>query len=65
VSNRTNRRLSRRDRERERHRQEILEAAERVFVREGYHAATVEAIAREAEFGIGTIYNFFQSKEDL
>lgn len=58
-------RLSRRDRERERHRQEILQAGERVFVREGYHAATVEAIAREAEFGIGTIYNFFQSKEDL
>jgi len=65
VIEQAQKRLSRRDRERQRHRQEILQAAERVFVREGYHAATVETIAREAEFGIGTIYNFFQSKEDL
>lgn len=56
---------SRRERERERHRLEILEAAERVFVREGYHAATVEKIAKEAEFAVGTLYNFFDSKEEM
>jgi AcrR family transcriptional regulator len=39
---------SRRDRERETHRREILEAAERVFAVKGYEAATVEEIAREA-----------------
>ena len=57
--------LSRRERERERHRREMLDAAERVFVRDGFHQATVEHIAQEAEFAVGTIYNFFKSKEDL
>jgi len=57
--------LSRREREREAHRREILEAAERVFVRKGYHATTVEEIASEAEFAVGTLYNFFKGKEDL
>ncbi len=57
--------LSRKARERERRRREILDAAETVFVRKGYHAATVEEIAQEAEFAVGTLYNFFQSKDDL
>jgi len=57
--------LSRKERERERHRQEILAAAERVFVRKGYHSATVEEIAQEAEFAVGTIYKFFKGKDDL
>ena len=56
---------SRRDREREAHRREILDVAERVFVRKGYFEATVEEIAQEAEFAVGTIYNFFKSKEVL
>lgn len=56
---------TRRQRERERHRQEILEAAERVFVERGYEAATVEQIAREAQFAVGTLYLFFKGKEDL
>jgi len=58
-------RLSRREREREAHRRELLEAGERVFVRNGYHATTVEEIASEAEFAVGTLYNFFKGKEDL
>jgi TetR/AcrR family transcriptional regulator len=57
--------LSRKDRERERHRLEILAAAERVFVRKGYLGTTVEDIAREAEFAVGTLYNFFAGKEEL
>ena len=56
---------TRKERERERHRREIMEAAERVFVRKGYYAATVEEIAHEAEFAVGTLYNFFKSKDDL
>ena len=55
----------RKQRERERHRREILEAAERVFVRKGYHAATTDEIAAEAEFAVGTLYNFFRSKDEL
>lgn len=57
--------LSRKEREHEAHRRELLEAAERVFVREGYHGATVDEIAREAEFAVGTLYNFFKGKEDI
>jgi TetR/AcrR family transcriptional regulator len=56
---------SRKDRERERHRREILQAAERIFAREGYHATTVEKIAKESEFAVGTLYNLFKGKEDL
>jgi len=58
-------RPSRRQREREAHRRELVEAAERVFVREGYHGATVDQIAQEAEFAVGTLYNFFKGKDDL
>lgn len=57
--------LSRKERERLAHRREILEAAERVFARNGYRGATVEQIAQEAEFAVGTLYNFFRSKEEL
>ncbi len=58
-------RLSRKERERLRHRQEIMNAAERVFVKKGYHYATVEEIAMEAEFAVGTLYNMFKGKNDL
>jgi len=44
---------------------QILEAAARVFARKGYHAATTKEIAAEAGVSEGTIYNYFQSKEDL
>jgi len=57
--------LSRRERERRMHRAQILDAAERVFVRDGYQGATVERVAQEAEFAVGTLYNFFESKEKL
>lgn len=57
--------LSRKDRERERHRGEILAAAEWVFVRKGYEATTVEEIAKKAEFAVGTLYNFFKGKDEL
>lgn len=56
--------LSRRDREREQHRSDILDAAERVFVRDGF-SAKIETIAKEAEYAVGSIYNFFPSKDDL
>jgi AcrR family transcriptional regulator len=59
------RKLSRKEREHQTHRQGILEVAEMVFAQKGYHSATIEQIAHEAEFATGTIYNFFSSKEDL
>ncbi len=57
--------LSRKERERLRQRQEILEAAQRVFSIKGFYNSTVNDIALEAEFGIGTIYKHFSSKEEL
>ena len=58
-------RMTRREREKLRHRREILEAAERVFVEQGFEHVTVEDIAREAEFSVGAIYTFFANKEVL
>lgn len=55
----------RRQREREERVRSILEAALRVFAREGLTPATVDAIAGEAQLGKGTIYYYFPSKESL
>ena len=57
--------LGRRAQERADHRQTMLTAAERVFVRKGFREATIAEIAREADFAVGTFYNFFESKDDL
>jgi TetR/AcrR family transcriptional regulator len=57
--------MSRKDRERERHCREILEAAERIFANKGYYATTIEEIAKEAQFAVGTLYNLFKGKDDL
>ncbi|NPB09417.1 MAG: TetR/AcrR family transcriptional regulator [Thermodesulfobacteria bacterium] len=50
---------------RETHRREILEAALKVFSRKGYHRASMQEIAAEADFAVGTIYRFFPSKKAL
>jgi len=57
--------LSRKEREKFARQQEILKAARELFNLKGYHNATLEEIARHAEFGKGTIYNYFNSKEAL
>lgn len=52
-----------RDRARtERRRQALLEAAARVFVRQGFHRTLVSDIAREAQVGQGTFYRHFPDK---
>jgi TetR/AcrR family transcriptional regulator len=56
---------SRRQRERQRHRTEIVEAAMKLFSEKGFHNVSIQEIATEAEFATGTIYNFFESKEAL
>lgn len=43
----------------------IIEAAAQVFARSGYANAVVANIARQANIGKGTVYEYFQSKEDL
>src|SRR5262245_55007662 len=41
----------------------IVSAAERVFARSGFYATKMAEIAREAGVGVGTLYNYFESKE--
>jgi len=58
-------RQSRRERERQRTREDILEAALIVFSRAGYHNATIEDIARQAGYSTGALYNYFKGKQDM
>jgi TetR/AcrR family transcriptional regulator len=57
--------LTRREREKLRQRQEILAAGLDLFSQKGYHSVSMAEIAEKAEFAIGTLYKFFQNKEDL
>jgi AcrR family transcriptional regulator len=57
--------VGRKEREFLAHREEILRAAERVFAAKGFFYTTMSEIAERAEFGTGTLYNYFKSKEDL
>jgi TetR/AcrR family transcriptional regulator, fatty acid metabolism regulator protein len=45
--------------------EQILQAAEQVFARKGYHDATISDVARQAKVSDATIYEYFSSKEDL
>jgi TetR/AcrR family fatty acid metabolism transcriptional regulator len=45
--------------------QQIIEAAVRVFARKGYFSSRVSDIAREAGIAAGTIYLYFDTKEDI
>ena len=58
-------RVGRKEREYLVHREEILSAAEKVFAAKGFFLTTMSDIAREAEFGTGTLYKYFRSKEEL
>ncbi len=57
--------LPRREREKLRQRQEIVATALDLFSQKGYHNVSMHEIAEKAEFAIGTLYKFFQNKEDL
>ncbi len=55
----------RRERERQRregYRETILHAAERVILRKGYSATTMDDIAREAQFSKATLYKYVPGK---
>ena len=58
-------RITRKAREYLAHREEILSAAEKVFAAKGFFPTTMSDIARRAEFGTGTLYKYFKSKEEL
>ena len=44
---------------------EILKAAEKVFLENGFPKAYMREIAQEAQVGLSNIYNYFKSKDDI
>lgn len=57
--------ISRKERERLQHVEEILGAAESVFAEKGYDGARMNDIAKRAEFSVGYLYQTWGGKEDL
>ncbi|HOO39385.1 MAG TPA: TetR/AcrR family transcriptional regulator [Deltaproteobacteria bacterium] len=57
--------LSRKEREAALRKKAILDAARSTFEADGYINATMAQIAAKAEFGVGTLYQFFPSKQNL
>jgi AcrR family transcriptional regulator len=57
-------RLSRSERK-ERTREEIVAAAQRVFLRDGFHGATLDDIADAAGYTKGAVYSNFEGKDAL
>lgn len=57
--------LSRKEREKLRKTREIIEASIKVFSEKGFYKATMQDIAKVAEMGVGTIYQYFKNKDDL
>jgi len=60
-----NKNLTRKDKERIFRQAAILDAAVGIFAKKGYRDTTLDEIAITSEFGKGTIYNYFKSKEDI
>lgn len=50
---------------REQTRRKLVRAATEEVARSGFHAASVDAIARRAGFSIGALYSNFDGKDDL
>lgn len=56
---------SKRELQREERRSQILDAALTVFSQKGYHATNVSDVAAQAGVSQGTIYWYFESKDEL
>ena len=46
-------------------REQIVGAATRVFAEKGFRRATIKEVARESGVSEGTIYNYFEDKDDI
>jgi TetR/AcrR family transcriptional regulator len=65
VDPNTSRRAQRRLLQQDLSRAQLLDAAEEVFGRKGFHGTTLKEIAERAEFSVGSVYSFFDNKDDL
>jgi len=57
--------LNRKERDRQLRKSDILTAAERIFALRGFYQATMQDIAKEAQYAIGTVYLYFKDKDSL
>lgn len=57
--------MTRKEKEHLFRRQEIMETAERLFGQKGFFKTTMMEIAQQSQFAIGTLYQFFKSKEEI
>ena len=55
----------RKEREKEHRKEEILDAAQKLFFEKGLTTATMDEIAEAAELSKGTLYLYYKSKEDM
>ncbi len=55
----------RKQKEKDRRRQSILEAAGELLLKKGYDAVSIRQIAQLCEIGTGTIYSYFSGKEEI
>jgi AcrR family transcriptional regulator len=46
-------------------RRQILDAARRCFVRNGFHATSMQDVLAEAELSAGAVYRYFRSKDEI
>src|SRR3954464_4252829 len=59
------RRAQRRSLHQDLSRTQLLDAAEEVFGRKGFHATTLKEVAELAAVSVGSGYSFFENKDDL
>jgi AcrR family transcriptional regulator len=45
--------------------EKIRLAAMELFIKQGYHATSIDDVAKQAEISKGLLYNYFKGKEDL
>jgi AcrR family transcriptional regulator len=57
--------MSRRERKRHAKEELLLAAARELFANKGYDATTIDEIAERADFGKGSVYSYFRSKEEI
>src|SRR5215207_3943320 len=65
MSQATSRREQRRQQHQELSRNQLLDAAEELFGAKGFHDTTLKEVAELAEFSVGSVYSFFDNKDDL
>lgn len=57
--------LERKQKEKKKRRLDILKAAQKVFLRDGYMNSSMDLIAEEAQLSKGTLYLYYKTKDDL